>query len=316
MSPTRYALRRLAIGLLQILAAATAVFVLTEALPGDAAVVRAGDLPDPARIAALREELGLDEGMGARYTDWLTGLPHGDLGTSVVSQEPVTDILARGLPPTVLLAGVTLYVLVPLAILLGVLAALREGGRVDRTLTAASVALYSLPEFAVAVVLVAVFALQLGWLPPTAVGSGPALWAEPAVLVLPFLVLLARPVCSLGRLVRAGMIEALHAEHVRHARRLGVSRPRVLLRHALPGALAPAVQQLARTTDWLLGGVIVVEAVFVIPGLGTALVDAVAARDIPVVQGLAVVFATTTITVNLLADLTAFRLAPRAGVTG
>ncbi|MFD0469281.1 ABC transporter permease subunit [Nonomuraea thailandensis] len=138
----------------------------------------------------------------------------------------------------------------------------------------------------------------------------PNLLEQPALLVLPLVVLLARPVCSISRLVRAGMVDALGSGYVAHARRLGLSPWRVRLAHALPNALAPGVQQLARTTDWLLGGVIVVESVFVIPGLGTLLNDSVSARDIPVIQALCVVFATTTVVVNLAADLGAYRLAP------
>ncbi|MGM1060428.1 ABC transporter permease [Saccharothrix sp. Mg75] len=313
MSPGGYAARRLALGAAQVLAVATAVFLLVRALPGDAAVALAGDNPDPARIAAIRAAMGLDQPAWERFGQWLAGLPRLDLGVSLVSGRPVADFLADGIGPTLVLAVLTLVLLLPLSVLVGVLAALREGGPLDRALTSASVALHSIPEFALAVVLIAVFGVQLGWLPPTAVGAD--VLAEPAVLVLPLVVLLARPICSISRLVRAGMVDALASEHVRHARRLGIGEGRIRFAHALPNALAPAVQQVARTTDWLLGGVIVVEAVFVIPGLGTTLVDAVAGRDLPVVQGLAVVFAVTTVVVNLLADLVAFRLAPRTGVT-
>ncbi|MEV4751948.1 ABC transporter permease [Streptosporangium sp. NPDC049248] len=311
----RYAARRLALGFAQVVAVTALVFALTEALPGDAAVVLAGDAPDPARIERIREELGLDRPAPARYADWLFGLLHGDLGVSLTAGRPVTGFLTDAAGPTVQLAAVTLLLLVPLAVAAGVVAALREGRLPDRILTAAGVALYSVPEFALAVVLVALFALRLGWFPPTAVGVGTNLFAQPAVLVLPLLALLARPICSISRLVRAGMIDALGSEYVRHARRLGLSGRRVTLAHVLPNAVAPAAQQLARTTDWLLGGVITVEAVFVIPGLGTSLMSAVSARDIPVIQGLALVFAVTTVVVNLLADVVAFRLAPRAGGT-
>ncbi|CAL9536752.1 Glutathione transport system permease protein GsiC [Actinosynnema sp. ALI-1.44] len=309
---TRYALRRLAIGLAQVLAVVTAVFLLVQALPGDAAVALAGDNPDPRRIEEIRAAMGLDRPALDRFGAWLGGLLHGDLGVSLVSGRPVVEFLADGLGPTLVLAVVSLVLLVPLSVLLGVAAALREGGPLDRALTTVTVGLHSIPEFALAVVLIAVFGVQLGWLPPTAVGAD--LLAQPQVLVLPLVVLLARPVCSVSRLVRAGMIDALASDHVRHARRLGIGERRVRFAHALPNAVAPAVQQLARTTDWLLGGVIVVEAVFVIPGLGTILVDAVAGRDLPVVQGLAVVFAVTTVLVNLVADLVGFRLAPRSAV--
>ncbi|XVV06730.1 ABC transporter permease [Actinosynnema sp. CA-248983] len=309
---TRYALRRLAIGLVQVLAVVTAVFLLVQALPGDAAVALAGDNPDPRRIEEIRAAMGLDRPALDRFGAWLSGLVRGDLGVSLVSGRPVVEFLTDGLGPTLVLAVVSLVLLVPLSVLVGVVAALREGGPLDRALTTVTVGLHSIPEFALAVVLIAVFGVQLGWLPPTAVGAD--LLAQPQVLVLPLVVLLARPVCSVSRLVRAGMIDALASDHVRHARRLGIGEQRVRFAHALPNAVAPAVQQLARTTDWLLGGVIVVEAVFVIPGLGTILVDAVAGRDLPVVQGLAVVFAVTTVLVNLVADLVGFRLAPRSAV--
>ncbi|MEU1885891.1 ABC transporter permease [Micromonospora rifamycinica] len=312
MSLSRYATGRLLLGLGQVAGITTIVFALTEALPGDAAVVIAGDQPDPARITAIREHLHLDRPAWQRYLDWLTDLLHGDLGVSLVSGRPIADRLADSAGVTLLLATVTLLVLVPLAVTLGMLAARREGGPLDRTVSAVSVALYAVPEFALAILLIAVFGVRLGWLPPTAFGTD--LLAQPSVLVLPLLVLLARPVCTISRLTRAGLLDALRAEHLRHARRLGITGSRLWLRHALPDALAPVVQQLARTTDWLLGGVIVVEAVFVIPGLGTALVDAVATRDVPTVQALCVLVAVTTVLVNLAADLVAFRLAPRTPV--
>ena len=304
--------RRALLGLVQVLTLAVAVFLLVEALPGDAAVALAGDDPDPGRIERIRASLGLDHPIPERLLDWLTALAHGDLGTSVVSGRAVTDIIGAGLGVTATLAGATLVLLVPLAVGLGVLAARRPGSRLDRGLTAVFIGLHAVPEFALAILLVAVFGIGLGWLPPTAVGVDPLL--DPVVLLLPLVVLLARPVCSISRLVRASMITANGAEYVRHAHRLGLSGRRVRLAHALPNALAPAATQLARTTDWLLGGVVVVEAVFVLPGVGTVLVDAVAARDLPVVQGLALLFATTTVTVNLMADALSFRLAPRAGV--
>lgn len=310
MSLRRYALRRLAIGVVQVLAVVTVVFLLVQALPGDAAVALAGDNPDPRRIEEIRVAMGLDRPALDRFGSWLWGLAHGDFGVSLFSGRPVAEFLHDGLGPTLVLALLALVLLIPLSVLLGVLAALREGGPLDRVVTTVTVGLHSIPEFALAVVLIAVFGVQLRWLPPTAVGAD--LLGSPAVLVLPLVVLIARPLCSISRLVRAGMIDALASDHVRHALRLGIGVTRVRFAHALPSALAPAVQQVARTVDWLLGGVIVVEAVFVIPGLGTILVDAVAGRDLPVVQGLAVVFAVTTVVVNLVADLVVFRLAPRS----
>ncbi|MFE7562835.1 ABC transporter permease [Kitasatospora sp. NPDC057500] len=312
MTPLRsWAGRRLLLGAGQLAAVPALVFVLTEALPGDAADALAGDDPDPRRIAVIRAAMHLDRPAAERFLDWCLRLLHGDLGTSLVSGRPVTTYLAGGLAPTLLLAALTLVLLVPLSVALGVLASRREGGALDRLISSTTLAVYAVPEFALGVLLTTVFALRLGWLPPTAIGG---LRHQPAVLVLPVAVLLARPVCSISRLVRAGMIEALAAPHVAQARRYGLSEARIRWAHALPNAVAPAAQQLARTCDWLLCGVIVVEALFVVPGLGTVLLDAVAARDVPVVQGLAVVFGAATVVLNLGADLTARRLAPRSEV--
>ncbi|MEU9175143.1 ABC transporter permease [Streptomyces sp. NPDC048420] len=306
--------RRLLLGVTQTVAVVLLVFALTEALPGDAAVALAGDHPDPARIEAIREAMELDRPAVERMADWAAGLLHGDFGTSLASGRPVSQYIADGFGPTLLLAALTMVMLVPIGFGLGVLAARHEGRLIDRLVSSVTLAVYAVPEFALGVLLVTVLAIQLGWLPPTAVGYGTDLLSHPAALVLPVLVLLARPVCSLVRLVRAGMIDALASPYVAQARRYGISGARIRYTHALPNALAPAAQQLARTIDWLLCGVIVVEALYVIPGLGTVLLNAVAERDVPVVQGLAVLFGVLTVILNLGADLVAHRLAPRSGV--
>lgn len=308
-----WAARRLLLAGAQTAAVVLLVFALTEALPGDAAVALVGDQPDPERIEAVRAALHLDRPPVERLLDWAAGLFHGDLGVSLTSGRPVSTYLADGFGPTLLLAVPTVVLLVPAAVGLGVLAARHEGRAADRFVSAVTLGLYAVPEFALGVLLVTVFALRLGWLPPTAVGYGTDLLAHPAALVLPVLVLLARPVCSLARLIRAGMTDALASPYVAQALRCGVPGARVRYAHALPNAIAPAAQQLARTVDWLLCGVVVVEALFVIPGLGTVLMNAVAERDVPVVQGLAVVFGLATVLLNLGADLVTHRLAPRAG---
>ena len=309
-----WAARRLVLGGAQTVAVVVLVFALTEALPGDAAVALAGDQPDPARIAAIREALDLDRPAYERLADWATGLLHADFGNSLTSGRPVSSYISDAFGPTLLLAGLTVALLVPVGVGLGVLAARFEGRFVDRLISSVTLGVYAVPEFAFGVLLVTVFALRLDWLPPTAVGYGQDLLGHPAALVLPVLVLLSRPVCSLSRLVRAGMIDALASPYVAQARRYGIPGARVRYAHALPNAMAPAAQQLARTVDWLLCGVIVVEALFVIPGLGTVLMNAVAERDVPVVQGLAVVFGVITVVLNLGADLITHRFAPRAEV--
>ncbi|MFC9227665.1 ABC transporter permease [Streptomyces decoyicus] len=307
-------LRRLLLGAGQTVAVVLLVFALTEALPGDAAVALAGDQPDPGRIAAIREAMHLDRPAYERLGEWAAGLLHADLGSSLTSGRPVSSYLADGFGPTVVLAALTLLLLVPVGGGLGVLAARYEGRLGDRLISSVTLGVYAVPEFALGVLLVAVLALRLGWLPPTAVGYGGDLLAHPAALVLPVAVLLSRPVCSLTRLVRAGMIDALASPYVAQARRYGIPGARIRYTHALPHALAPAAQQLARTIDWLLCGVIVVEALFVIPGLGTVLMNAVTERDVPVIQGLAVVFGCTAVILNLGADLVIHRFVPRTEV--
>ncbi|WP_338888543.1 ABC transporter permease [Rhodococcus sovatensis] len=312
----RYAGTRLAVGVAQVLGVLVVVFAIAAALPGDAAVVIAGDDADPKRIAQLRELLGLDRPLPVQFGHWLTGILHGDLGTSAVSGRPVADMLGVALAPTLTLAALAFVALVPLALLLGVVAAARRDRPVDRTITTLAVALYAAPEFAMAIVLVAVFAVWLGWFAPTAVGAGGSLLLDPQLWVLPVLVLVIRPVCSLTRLVRASMITTLESEYIRHTLRLGVPMRRVLWRHALPGSLTPATQHLARVTDWLLGGVVVVEAVFALGGLGQVLLAAVSSRDLPLLMGLVALFAVVTVTVNTVADIVAYQLNPVAGVAG
>ncbi|KGI79991.1 peptide ABC transporter permease [Actinopolyspora erythraea] len=311
MTPA-YLPRRVTIAVLQVLGVAVAVFALSALLPGDTAVVVLGKHGTPEQIEALRRELGLDEPFGQRLLEWFTGLLRGDLGTSLLTGAPVTAEISDGLATTAVLTATTLAVIVPLALAVGVLTGLRQGSPLDRTVNSVIVMLDSIPEFALGLLLVALFSLRLGWLPPTAAGlSGTSLITHPAVLVLPVAVLVCKQLCALARQIRIGVAEANTAEYARHARMHGLRERTVLLRHVLPNAAAPSVQQFARTVDGLLGGVVVVEALFALPGLGSGFVDAVMARDLPTVQGYALVFAATTVTVNLLADITAYRLVPR-----
>ncbi|GAA0948299.1 ABC transporter permease [Kribbella koreensis] len=304
-----YAAQRAALAIVQLAVLSVLVFVLTALLPGDAADMRFTETLTPEQVARLREQLGLDQPALERFVHWFGNVLSGDLGTSLISGGPVLDIVKASVGATLVLTVATLVVVVPLAVALGILMGTRENGRLDRTITSITLALSAIPDFVIAVVLVALFSLKLGWLPATWVGG--SLVASPVLLVLPVAVLLGRTVCLLSRQVRAGTINALHAEYVVQARRLGVPRRRLLLRHVLPNAAVPGVQELARTGDTLLGGVLVVEAIFAIPGFATALVDGVETRDVPVVQGLTLVLAVAALLINLGADLVCNRLVPR-----
>ncbi|GAA2796922.1 ABC transporter permease [Saccharopolyspora taberi] len=311
----RFALRRLVVAACQLAAVAVTVFALTSVLPGDTAVVVLGEHATDEQVAALRERLRLDVPPWQRFAEWLAGLPRGDLGTSLLTGTAVSDEISRGFATTALLALLALAVVIPLALAIGVGTGLRRGSALDRGLNGVVVMLDSIPEFALALVLVALFSLHLGWLPATAAGaSGWSLAAEPAVLVLPVGVLVCKQLCALARQVRVGVAEADSAEYAMHVRLHGLPERAVVLRHVLPNGLAPAVQQLARAVDGLLGGVVVVEAVFALPGMGSGFVGAVMARDLPAVQGYALVFAITTIVLNLLADLASRRLVPQREV--
>lgn len=299
----------------QAVAVLVVVFALTSLLPGDTAVVILDEHADAEQVAALREQLGLDRPVPVRFLHWIGGLVHGDLGTSLLTGTPVAEQLARDVATTALLTVLTLAVVLPLALAIGILSGLREGSRTDRALNTATVLLNSVPEFALGLVLVGLLGVQWGWLPATAAGmSGWSLLSDPAVLVLPVAVLAGKHLCALSRQVRIGVAECSRAEYAVHARLLGLPERTVVTRHVLPNALGPAVQQLARAVDGLLGGVVVVEALFALPGMGSGFLDAVQARDLPVVQGYALVFALTTVLVNLLADLAAHRLVPQREV--
>ncbi|TDU91303.1 peptide/nickel transport system permease protein [Kribbella voronezhensis] len=304
-----YAAQRAVLALAQLAVLSILVFVLTALLPGDAADMRFTETLTPDQVARLRSQLGLDEPAIERFTHWFGNVLTGDLGTSLISGGPVADIVKASVGATLVLTLATLTVVVPLAVLLGLVMGTRENGRLDRVITSITLALSAIPDFVIAVVLITLFSLKLGWLPATWVGG--RLLTNPALLVLPVAVLLGRTVCLLSRQVRAGTINALNAEYVVQARRLGVPRRQLLLRHVLPNAAVPGVQELARTGDTLLGGVLVVEAIFAIPGFATALVDGVETRDVPVVQGLTLVLAAAALLINLAADLICNRLVPR-----
>ncbi|TCO34651.1 peptide/nickel transport system permease protein [Kribbella steppae] len=304
-----YAAQRAALAVVQLAVLSVLVFFLTALLPGDAAEMRFTETLTPEQVDRMRAQLGLDQPAVERFTHWFGNVLTGDLGTSLISGGPVIDIVKDSVGATLVLTLATLAVVVPLAVALGIVMGTRENGRLDRAITSVTLALSAIPDFVIAVLLVAVFSLKLGWLPATWIGGD--LVASPVLLVLPVAVLFGRTVCLLSRQVRAGTITALQAEYVVQARRLGVPRRRLLLRHVLPNAAVPGVQELARTGDTLLGGVLVVEAIFAIPGFATALVDGVETRDVPVVQGLTLVLAVAALVINLGADLVCNRLVPR-----
>ncbi|MFE2373890.1 ABC transporter permease [Streptomyces sp. NPDC059398] len=311
-----YVLRRFLLAALQCLVVLVAVFAVGSLLPGDTADVLRGELGTPEQVAALRSQLGLDEPAWTRFGHWLGKLLSGDLGHSLTTGLPVGDDIGRRIGVTLLLGVPALVLVTVLAPLLGTVSGLREGSRVDRTLNTAAVLLHAVPEFVLGLLLVASVSLAAGLLPATAVGMDTAdLLTQPTVLVLPVTVLTARHLCDLARQIRAGVAAGRHGSVAAHLRLLGMRERTVVLRHVLPGALGPAAQQFARCVEGLLGGTVLVEAVFGFRGLGSGFVEAVQNRDLPQVQTYALLFAGTAVAVNLIGDLAAHRLAPHREVT-
>ncbi|WP_245773221.1 ABC transporter permease [Pseudonocardia ammonioxydans] len=298
---------RAVVALAQLAAATVAIFVLTTLLPGGTAEVVLGPDATDEQVRELAARLGTDRPPGVRFAEWAGGAVTGDLGSSLVTGRTVLDEIADRFGSTALLTGLTLLVAVPLAVLAGTVAGRRPGSPADRVSTATVSALQAAPQFALGLLLVALFSLQLGWLPATA-GGGALL--TPAVLVLPVAVLVASQLGWLSRQVRQGVLQTDRSPHVTHLRRLGLSEPVVLWRHVLPGGVAPSLQQLARITEGTLGGVVVVESLFALPGVGAGVVEAVQSRDLPLVQGYALLAAVVTIMLNLLVDLLTARLTP------
>ena len=298
---------RAAVAAAQLAAATVMIFVLTTSLPGETAEIVLGPDATDEQVRELSAQLGTDRPAVERFVDWAGGALSGDLAESLVTGRPVVDEIADRFGSTMLLTGSSLLVTIPLAVVVGMLAGRRPGSGADRVSTTTVSALQAAPQFALGLLLVALFSLQLGWLPATA-GGGALL--TPSVLVLPVVVLVASQLGWLSRQVRQGVLQTDRSPHVTHLRRLGLPERVVLWRHVLPGGVTPSLQQLARIVEGTLGGVVVVESLFALPGIGAGVVEAVQNRDLPLVQGYAVLAALVMIGLNLLVDLLTARLTP------
>ncbi|RMI46763.1 ABC transporter permease [Streptomyces triticirhizae] len=290
------------------------VFGATELLPGDAVSAVAGPSATEAERAAVRERLGLDRDPVTRYLEWAGGALRGDLGTGYTGGRSVTELIADRLPNSLLLAGLALAVALPASVALGLLAGARAGRRADRAVSTGVLLVAGLPEFVLAALLLWLLAARTGLLPQVSlVPLGGTPLDAPEILVLPVLTLAVSGVAVGTRLVRSASAEVAASPWVEAARLRGITGPRLAARHVLPGALAPAAQALGLMTGALVGGAVVVETVFGYPGIGLELQQAVAHRDIPLVQGIALVLCAVTLATVLLADVAARALDPRRG---
>jgi peptide/nickel transport system permease protein len=313
----RYAVMRVLAGLVTLFAVSILVFFATEMLPGDAASAMLGRSASPAEVAEMRELMGLDQPAVERYADWLGGLLTGDLGNSAAGyalggERPIWGEIDQKLSNTFVLAAVTTLFMVPLSLLLGTLAAVRAGRSLDHGISLSSLALISLPEFVIGSLLIVVFFTWLDVLPPVAlVPPGESPLANPKALVLPVMTLLAATLAGCTRMIRASMVETLRSDYVQMARLNGFPENRVVSRYALRNALAPSVQVFAQNIQYLVGGIIVVEYLFVYPGLGEEFVEAVAIRDVREVQSITIMIAGFYILLNIVADLLVVLLVPK-----
>ncbi|GGK91984.1 ABC transporter permease [Nocardia jinanensis] len=309
----RLVARRAGLGAGQLVILLVLVFVLSLLLPGDAADIQNNTILSEAQQQTARQLLGLDISPVTRFLDWIGRAVRGDLGTSYASGEQVGAVIAGPFLITGLLAGVALILLVPIAVTAGFAAGTRPGSARDRWITSISIGFDSIPDFVLAVLLVTFLSIRLDLLPATFLGVDPdTLLDRPEYLVLPVLVTVARVAAPLVRLVRAGVVDVLDRPYIAQARRAGVGRVSLLVRHIAPNALAPAMQELGRTGDGLLSGVLIVEAVFAVPGIASELIGALANRDDPVILAIVAVTGTIAVVVNTVIDIAGYRMNPHA----
>jgi peptide/nickel transport system permease protein len=288
------------------------VFLLLRLTPGDPAAIMAGDAATAEQIASIRAGLGLDKPLVHQFAIWLGRILSGDLGESYYFRIKVTALIGQRLEPTFSLALLTISLAILVSIPLGVLAAWRFGGWLDRALMGFSVLGFSVPVFVLAYLLIWLVSLRLGWLPVQGyvrLAEDPALWLRH--LILPSITLSVIYVALIARVTRASVLEALGEDYIRTARAKGLTEMRVVLRHALANAAVPIATVIGIGIAVLIGGVVVTESVYAIPGLGRLTVDAVLARDFPTIQGVILFFSFIYVAINLLIDLSYVFLDPR-----
>lgn len=315
----RTVLQRLALGVVTLFVVSAIISLAVELLPGDFAKAILGQAATPETVAAFQKEIGLDRPAYERYIEWIGGVVQGDFGQSYAGagslgghQRMVTGLIGPRLWNTLFLALTTAIIAVPLALGLGILAALYRNTWFDRVINAVTLTTISVPEFFLAYILMLIFAVKLRIFPSLAKINPDMGWLESLErIALPVLTLTLVIVAYMMRMTRASLINLLSSPYIEMADLKGVPRRKIILRHALPNAWAPIANVIAFNLAYLVVGVVVVEVVFVYPGIGQAMVDAVRTRDVPVVQGCALIFAATYILLNLTADIIAICTNPR-----
>jgi peptide/nickel transport system permease protein len=315
---TRFIAIRIALGILTLFLVSIVVFAATQALPGNAATAILGRSATPARVAALTRQLHLNESAFAQYTHWLGDILKGNLGISAATQEPVTHYISGRLANSAFLVLVSAIVAIPLSIMLGVWMAVRRDKPADQALSVGTLGLAALPDFVIGILLVLLLGTNVTHIfpPVSLVPPGEHAWDVPKVVVLPALTLVLAVTPYISRIMRASMVEVLESDYVTMARLKGLPNRTVIWRHAVPNAIVPAIQVSALQLAYMAGGVVVVEYVFAYPGIGSALIDAVGNRDVPVVQALTLIIAAVYVVVNVGADVLTILVTPRLRTAG
>jgi peptide/nickel transport system permease protein len=307
-----YVIRRLFATIVVMAVVAFAVFSLLYLTPGDPAAILAGDAATSDDIRRIREKLGLDEPFLVRFGGWVWALAHGDLGTSIFTNLPVTRLIEQRIEPTLALTLCTLVVAVLVAVPLGVVAAARAGSWIDRTVMAFSVLGFSLPVFVLAYILILIFSVELDWLPVQGYRSiHEDFWDWLRHLILPSIALGTVYIALIARITRASMLDVLSQDYIRTAQAKGLAPRGVLLGHALKNAAVPIMTIIGIGIALLIGGAIVTETVFAIPGIGRLTVDAILRRDYPIIQGVILIFSAAYVLINLAVDLSYMFFDPR-----
>jgi peptide/nickel transport system permease protein len=303
--------QRLLLGLLTLFIISVVIFGATELLPGDLARELLGQSATEETLAALRDQLGLNEPAPVRYWNWLTGVLQGDFGVSMATQKPISELVGARLGNTLFLALYAAAMSVPLSLMLGILAALWRNSVFDRVSNAVALTAISFPEFFVAYILI-LWLAQSGLFPSMVRITGATTTGDMLYMAfLPALTLTLVVTAHMMRMTRAAIINLLASPYIEMARLKGMSPMRVVLHHAVPNALAPIINVVALNLAYLITGVVVVEVVFVYPGLGQLMIDAVTNRDIAVVQAIALIFAAAYVLLNLIADVLSTITNPR-----
>jgi peptide/nickel transport system permease protein len=303
---------RLGLALLTLWIVSMVVFGITGLLPGDAAQQALGQAATPEQVTALRHQFGLDQPAVTRYLQWLVHVVTGNFGTSLSNNLPVSELISARLPNSLVLAGLTALVSVPLALVIGIASAMYRGSIVDRALNVLTLSAVAVPEFLVATIAVLIFAVKLRWLPALSYLSDVSSFgALVRTYAMPVMTLCCVIVAQMARMTRAAVLDQLNASYVEMAVLKGASPMRVVLRHVLPNTIGPIANAVALSLSYLFGGVVIVESIFNYPGLASLMVDAVTNRDMPLVQGCVMVFCAAYLALVLIADLAQIVSNPR-----